>query len=218
MTLMSMKLPTLLSTLQFLMLEWKMKILRNPVQEAKSLRHLLTHKPANKYCDACNLGKMCGTKKICGSFGRSRQPTRWLELVTADHLVAQNGSMEGITGDCDAIIIKDLFSKVKALFPVFSKTGQEAENVLRRFFGDKRVETFYSDNAPELKLACKTWALFMSCLSLVSLRTTLWLKGPTSISSRVRVHVLFVLVSLSVSGLLQPRTFVGQYLVLWCRR
>ena len=22
-------------------------------QEAKSLRHLLTHKPANKYCDAC---------------------------------------------------------------------------------------------------------------------------------------------------------------------
>ena len=38
--------------------------------------------------------------------------------------------MEGITGDCDAIIIKDLFSKVKALFPVFSKTRQEAENVL----------------------------------------------------------------------------------------
>ena len=98
---------------------------------------------------------MRGTKKLCGSFGRSRQPTRWLELVTADHLVAQNGSMEGITGDRDAIIIKDLFSKVKALFPVFSKTGQEAENVLKRFFGDKRVEVFYSDNAPELKLACK---------------------------------------------------------------
>ena len=80
---------------------------------------------------------MRGTKKLCGSFGRSRQPTRWLELVTADHLVAQNGSMEGITGDCDAIIIKDLFSKVKALYPVCSKTGQEAENVLKRFFGDK---------------------------------------------------------------------------------
>ena len=84
-----------------------------------------------------NLGKMRGTKKFCGSFGRSRQPTRWLELVTADHSVAQNSSMEGITGDCDAIIIKDLFSKVKALFPVFSKTGQEAQNVLKRFFGDK---------------------------------------------------------------------------------
>ena len=73
--------------------------IRNLRQEAKSLRHLLTHKPAYKYCDACILGKMRGTKKFCGSYERSRQPTRWLELVTADHLVAQNGSMEGITGD-----------------------------------------------------------------------------------------------------------------------
>ena len=40
----------------------------------------------------------------------------------------------------DVIVIKDFFFKVKALFPVFSKTGQEAENVLRRFFGDKRVD------------------------------------------------------------------------------
>ena len=100
--------------------------IRNLRQEAKSLRHLLTHKPANKYCDACILGKMTGTKKFCGSYERSRQPTSWLELVTADYLVAQNGSMEGITGDCDAVIIKDLFSKVKTLFPVFSKTGQES--------------------------------------------------------------------------------------------
>ena len=73
--------------------------IRNLRQEAKSFRHLLTHKPANKYCDACILGEMSGSKKICGSFERSRQPTRLLELVTADHLVAQNGSMEGITGD-----------------------------------------------------------------------------------------------------------------------
>ena len=63
--------------------------IRNLRQEAKSLKHLLKHKPANKYCDACILGKMRGTKKFCGSYERSRQPTRWLELVTADHLVAQ---------------------------------------------------------------------------------------------------------------------------------
>ena len=63
--------------------------------------------------------------------------------------------MEGITGDCDAIVIKDLFSKVKALFPVFNKTGDEAERVLRNFFGNAKVEVFYSDNAPELKLACR---------------------------------------------------------------
>ena len=115
---------------------------RNLRQEAKSLRHLLSHKPANKYCDARILGKMRGPKKFCGSYEWSRQPTRWLELVTADHLVAQNGSMEGITGDCDAIIIKDLFPKVKTLFPDFSKTGQEAENVLKRSLVTKRWKSF----------------------------------------------------------------------------
>ena len=60
--------------------------------------------------------------------------------------------MEGITGDCDAVIIKDLFSKVSS-FPGFNKTGEEAERALRKFFGDKKVDIFYSDNAPELKLA-----------------------------------------------------------------
>ena len=67
---------------------------------------------------------MRGTKKFCGSYERSRQPTRWLELVTADHLVAQNGSMEGITGHCDAIIIKDLFSKVKAFSQFLARLGK----------------------------------------------------------------------------------------------
>ena len=37
----------------------------------------------------------------------------WLDLVTADHLVAKNGGMEGITGDFDALVAKDLYSKVK---------------------------------------------------------------------------------------------------------
>ena len=69
--------------------------IRNLRQEAKCLKHLLTHRPAYKYCDACILGKMRGTKKFCGSDERSRQPTRWLELATADHLVAQNGSTYG---------------------------------------------------------------------------------------------------------------------------
>ena len=94
--------------------------IRNLRQEAKSLRHLLTHKPANKYCDACILGNAWHKEVFYVSYERSRQPTRWLELGTADHLVAQSGSMEGITGDCDATIIKDLLSKVKALFPFFS--------------------------------------------------------------------------------------------------
>ena len=101
------------------------------------------------------MGKMRSSKKFVGSFEASRQPTRWLELVTADHLVSHNGSMEGIAGDCDAFVAKDLYSKVKTIFPVFSKSSDETEMSLRRFFGNTKVDILCPDNAPELKLACK---------------------------------------------------------------
>ena len=129
---------------------------RNLREEAMSLNHLLTHKPFNIYCDACNLGKMRKAKKFVGSYQASRQPTKWLDLVTADHLVAKNGGMEGITGDLDALVVKDLYSKVKVLLPVRSKTGEEATRVLMQFFGNHEVGRLYSDNAPELELACTT--------------------------------------------------------------
>ena len=80
-------------------------------QEAKSLRHLLTHKPANKYCDACILGKMRGSKKFCGSYERNRQPTRWLELATADHLVAQ----KTVVWKVSLVIVMLLLSKTCSL-------------------------------------------------------------------------------------------------------
>ena len=56
---------------------------RNLREEAISMNHLLTHKPFNIYCDACNLGKMRRAKKFVGAYQASRQPTKWLDLVTA---------------------------------------------------------------------------------------------------------------------------------------
>ena len=129
---------------------------RNLREEAMSMRHLLTHKPFNVHCDACNLGKMRTAKKFVGSYQEGRQPTGWLDFVTADHLVAQNGGMEGITGDFDALVVKDLYSKVKVLLPVRNKTAEQAVRALRYFFGNNVVNSFYSDNAPELGRACTT--------------------------------------------------------------
>eukprot|EP00972_Heterocapsa_arctica_P082907 12216837-Heterocapsa_arctica.AAC.1 len=42
---------------------------------AQSLSHMLTHKPANPYCDACCRGKMRDAKKMVGAFKASRNPT-----------------------------------------------------------------------------------------------------------------------------------------------
>ena len=64
------------------------------------------------------------------TYQASRQPTGWLDLVTADHLVAKNGGMEGI---------KDLYSKAKVLLLVRNKTVEEATRALMYFFGNNAV-------------------------------------------------------------------------------
>ena len=64
--------------------------------------------------------------------------------------------MEGITGDFDALVVKDLYSKVKVLLPVRNKTAEQAVRALRYFFGNNVANSFYSDNAPELEPACTT--------------------------------------------------------------
>ena len=120
------------------------------------MNHLLTHKPFNIHCDACSSGKMRKAKKFVGSCHASRQPTGWLDLATADHFVAKNGGMEGITGDFDTLVVKDLCSKVKVFLPVRNKTAEQATRALRYFFGDNAVGRFYSDSAPELGLSCTT--------------------------------------------------------------
>ena len=44
---------------------------RNLREEAMSMKHLLTHKPFNVHCGACNLGKMRKAKKFVGSYQES---------------------------------------------------------------------------------------------------------------------------------------------------
>eukprot|EP00972_Heterocapsa_arctica_P033544 4937167-Heterocapsa_arctica.AAC.1 len=56
---------------------------------ALTLEHMLNHKPANEFCDACQRGKMRDAKKCKGAFAASRQPTTFLELVICDHIVSR---------------------------------------------------------------------------------------------------------------------------------
>ena len=156
---------------------------RNLREEAMSMRHLLTHKPFNIHCDACNLGKMRKAKKFVGSYQESRQPTAWLDLVTADHLVAKNGGMEGTTGDFDALVVKDLYSKIKVLLLVRNKTAEQAIRVLRYFFGNNAVNRFYSDNAPELELAC-------AALGIVHEKSRAGAPQNTSVIERTNLDIL----------------------------
>ena len=75
--------------------------------------------------------------------------------------------MEGITGDFDALVVKDLYSKVKVLLPVRNKTAEQATRALRYFFGNNAVGRFYSDIMPP------SWSLRVPLLELCTKRLEL---------------------------------------------
>ena len=55
--------------------------------EAVSTKHLLRHKPFNKWWEACLKSKMAERRHMTGSY--DRDPKQWGEIVTADHLVSR---------------------------------------------------------------------------------------------------------------------------------
>eukprot|EP00972_Heterocapsa_arctica_P086240 12712520-Heterocapsa_arctica.AAC.1 len=59
---------------------------------------------------------MRDAKKFHGAFQASRNLTHFMELVTCDHIISK--SVEGLTGDKDALVIKDMFSNLKQFCPV----------------------------------------------------------------------------------------------------
>eukprot|EP00972_Heterocapsa_arctica_P039690 5849399-Heterocapsa_arctica.AAC.1 len=58
--------------------------------------------------------------------------------------------MEGLTGDKDALVIKDLFSKLKQFCHVKSKSLQDTMVAFQFFRGTYKLQTMYSDSSGEI--------------------------------------------------------------------
>ena len=126
--------------------------------EAKTTRHLLLHRPFNKYCDGCKLGKMIEKKHFKGAF--QRELKKWGDIVTADHLVSKKSikkknTMLGCTGHTNALNMMDVWSRMKNCYPVRDKTHEEAVRSFKHFCGDRKIGRVYSDNSGELIKATK---------------------------------------------------------------
>ena len=63
--------------------------------------------------------------------------------------------MLGLSGEKEALVIKDVMSGLKNIYPVSSKNADDAVLSIRHFCGERPVTGFYSDNSGELKKACK---------------------------------------------------------------
>jgi hypothetical protein len=128
-------------------------------QRATSIEHLLTHLPKNKYCSACQRGKMIDTQKRAKTgtdLGPS--PARYGQEITCDHLVARSAAAQGVEGERNMLVVRDRATGMVDCFPVQSKSSQEVSISLRCFLGQTKPGMIYTDCAPELAKAIENIA------------------------------------------------------------
>jgi len=109
--------------------------------EAVSTKHRLRRKPFNNWCEACLKSNMAERRHMTGSY--ARDPTKWGEIITADHLVSRKDNWSGVRGFRNAVNIKDLWSKMTASVPVRNKGHDEARKAFKWFCGSRKIQRIY---------------------------------------------------------------------------
>ena len=117
------------------------------------MKHKLTHLPKNPYCDACSRGKM--KQKFAKRCAFKRSVEEWGDIVTADHMDTVHIKAQGINGEQEAFVIKDLYSGLLHGFPHLTKHEEWVEAGIRNFAGKREINLFYSDGGAEFKAAAK---------------------------------------------------------------
>ena len=89
-----------------------------------------------------------------GAFARPVE--RWGDIITCDHMVQTDEPWTiGCEHSRDCLVVKDLATGYKGVYPMNSKSGDNTEEALRLFTGGHRVKLCYSDGSLEIADACR---------------------------------------------------------------
>ena len=143
--------------------KWTPSLRERLVKESKSLAHLLTHYPKNRYCEICKRAKM--TAKV----HRSRKdeemdsdetpPLHYGHRLRADHIILGHDLTKGSEGEQACLIAYDEYSGCFGAFPQTSRNTEQNVAILQKFGGNrahgKALCNVKSDAASELVDAVK---------------------------------------------------------------
>ena len=89
---------------------------------AKTVPHILTHKPFNPYCDICKQAKLREPPhKKGGAELVIENAKEFGDYSTGDVLASKEETMRGVGGYHDALNLRDMGSGVKMCYPTFGR-------------------------------------------------------------------------------------------------
>ena len=121
------------------------------MREAQSAKHQYHHFPKNPFCKVCQRARMLAPQARKKG-GESRIQTKAFgDHLIADHVVVRANIEEGSRGERVALVVKDLHTKFRSMYPSQSKSSDEVVIALQHFVApDDAVEVIYTDNSREL--------------------------------------------------------------------
>ena len=134
----------------------------NDADAAKSLHHLMTHTPKNKFCETCRRAKAQKRPSVKRSARADPgpMPEKFGEVITADHIVTLDAGDKALHGERNALVMKDIAAGFLSCYPAAERSYSEALKAVLHFVGPKeKVGLFYSDNNGEMKKAATTLGL-----------------------------------------------------------
>ena len=121
------------------------------IAEAKTAQHQFTHFPKNPFCRTCQRARMMAPQARKKG-GQARVETKKFgDHIIADHVLVRTNVEEGWKGESVALVVKDLHTQFRCVYPSRWKDAHACVDALNHFISQHDgVETVYTDNSREL--------------------------------------------------------------------
>ena len=116
-------------------------------REANSLKHKLTHRYKNPYCDSCIRAKMKHFKTRRGSY--KRELKKFGDLITFDAVDTSKVHDDVLILEKEVLVVRDCFTGIIGAYPSDRMSKDDVVRAVKQFIGAKKVRQAYSDHAPQ---------------------------------------------------------------------
>ena len=114
-----------------------------------------THIPKDRNCEICQRTKITRAPRRRRNGGAVPRAENFGDLITADHKVLID-NCESRNNHRYAVVVQDLATQWIQAYPCKTKTSQETQRSLQKFFQpDRKPKVIYTDNSLEFGKACE---------------------------------------------------------------
>ena len=129
---------------------------RDLKKEAKSLKHLMTHFPKNKYCSVCMRANMQNVRYQNKGGAEHHKAEQFGDHATGDSMALHGLKNRGFHGERNAVVLRDVATAFIDTYPCKTRDESDAHDAFRYFEGpNDKIKYWYSDKAPELLKAAQ---------------------------------------------------------------